>query len=246
LWGGWSVATTVTAADEASQAAPAKPATESKQGDGIVRLAKDYDLWIDPKRKFVIVDGKVCLREGQLEMFACPKGTKEHESVVSVNCNAQLIHAALEAAGAKAGQPVSFDPEYRPAAGPVVDVYVLWKDEQGTSHRVRAQEWIKEAKTGKEMTQSWVFAGSGFWTDEQTGQKYYQADGGDLICVSNFTTAMLDLPISSTQSNQSLMFTAFTERIPPLGTKVRLVLVPRGKKGPDSKPQPAPAKADGQ
>jgi len=77
------------------------------------------------------------------------------------------------------------------------------------------------------MTDSWVFAGSAFWTDTTTGEKYYQADGGDFICVSNFPTALLDLPIASTQTNDSLLFTAATERIPPLGTKVRLVLIPR-------------------
>ena len=53
-------------------------------------MTKDYDMWIDPKRKAVIVDGQVCLREGQLEMFACPKGSKEHESIVSVNAKRSL------------------------------------------------------------------------------------------------------------------------------------------------------------
>ena len=44
-------------------------------------------------------------------------------------------------------------------------------------------------KTGKAMTYPWVFAGSRFWTDEETGKQYYQAEGGDFICVSNFGTA---------------------------------------------------------
>ena len=43
------------------------------------------------------------------------------------------------------------------------------------------------------------------------GEKYYQADGGDFICVSNFPTALLDLPIASTQTNDSLLFTAATD-----------------------------------
>ena len=63
-------------------------------------VTKEYDLSIDPKRKLVIVNGQVCLREGQLEMFACPKGSKEHESIVSVNCKPQFVHAALVAIGA--------------------------------------------------------------------------------------------------------------------------------------------------
>ena len=50
---------------------------------GLMRLAKDSDVWIDFKRTLVVVDGEVALRSGQLEMFACPKGTKVHESVIA-------------------------------------------------------------------------------------------------------------------------------------------------------------------
>jgi hypothetical protein len=41
---------------------------------------------------------------------------------------------------------------------------------------------------------------------------------------------MLDLPIESSQANEELMFSAFTDRIPPLGTRVRLVLTPKATK----------------
>lgn len=204
--------------------------TESKADmtspPGLVRLAKDYDLWIDPKRKLVVVDGSVCLREGQLEMFACPRGTKEHESIIAINCKPQFVHAALLAVGAKPGAPVQWEP-YQPASGTTVEIMLLWVDEKGVKHKTRAQDWVKEAGTGKAMTQAWVFAGSRVWTDPDTKQTYYLADGGDFICVSNFPEAMLDLPIKSSQSNAELMFTAFTEKIPPLKTKVRLVLIPQ-------------------
>jgi hypothetical protein len=213
------------AAEEAE--AGDQPALAAPTGPGIVQLTKDYDLWIDTERKLVLVDGAVCLREGQLEMFACPKGTKEHESIVAVNCPAKFVHAALEAVGAKAGQSVRFDPQYQPATGPVVDVSVRWIDAAGQQQEARAQQWIQEGDTGAAMSDMWVFAGSGFWTDEQSGERHYQADGGDLICVSNFPSATLDLPIESSQANTALRFSAFTEHIPPLDTKIRLVLKPR-------------------
>ena len=89
------------------------------------------------------------------------------------------------------------------------------------------KERKQRAKTEKAMPFDWVFGGSGFWKDEQTGEQHYQANGGDFICVSNFPTAMLDLPVESTQTNADLLFHAFTAHIPPKGTKVRLVLLPR-------------------
>jgi hypothetical protein len=191
------------------------------------RLSKNNDVWFDDKRNAVVVDGQVCLREGQLEMFACPKGTKEHESVVSLNCTAEEVHAGLLAAGAKPGKPVSFNPDYQPATGQIIDIYVLWKDEDGKKHQERAQEWIKDVKKDKAMSFDWVFAGSGFWKDEETGKEHYKANGGDLVCVSNFPTATLDLPIHSTDANDELMFVAYKEHIPPRGTKVRAVFIPR-------------------
>lgn len=216
---------------------PAAPAGEPEP-EGLVKLSKTHSLWMDTKRKAVVIDGQVCLREGQLEMFACPKGTKEHESVVALDCVPQDVHAALLALGAKPGKPVEFDPQYKPATGDIVDVYVLWKDEMGGKHQVRAQEWIQHAKTEKAMPYDWVFAGSVFWKDEQTGEQHYQANGGDFICVSNFPTAMLDLPVESSQGNADLLFHAFTEKIPPKGTKVRVVLLPRiMKKAEPPKPE---------
>lgn len=225
----WSGLASQAAEPADAGAAPAatpdqKPAAASS---GLVRLTKDNDLWIDPQRKLVVLDGYVCLREGQLEMFACPKGTKEHEAIVATTCKPQFVHAGLLAVGAKAGKPATWDPAYKPATGTVIEVYVLWQDAEGKKHKVRAQEWIKEAKTQKPMTHEWVFAGSMFGKDEDTGQTYYYADGGDFICVSNFSSAMLDIPVKSSETNAELLFVANTEQIPPLKTKVRLVLVPR-------------------
>jgi hypothetical protein len=193
----------------------------------LVRLSKTDEIWLDNKRKAVVVDGEVCLREGQLEMFACPKGTKEHESVVSLNCKAEKVHEGLLLMGAVPGKPVSFDPGYKAATGQIIDVYVLWKDEGGDKHQVRAQELIKDVKKDKTMSYDWVFAGSGFWKDEETGKEHYKANGGDLVCVSNFPTATLDLPIHSSDTNDELMFVAYKEHIPPRGTKVRVVFIPR-------------------
>lgn len=197
---------------------------------GATRLSPKYDVWIDPQRGAVLVDGQVSLRRGMLEMFACIRNTKEHESVVTADTQAFLVHAALLRLGAEAGHPAQFVPEFKPPAGTEIEVTVEWRDAEGKEHTARAQDWIRDVKTGKAMTYPFVFAGSRFWTDEETGKQYYQAEGGDFICVSNFGTAALDIPVESSQSNDALEFETFTEQIPPLGTPVRLVLTPVLKK----------------
>ena len=228
-----SVAPTTKSAEAQQQPAPqeaAKPAAEklpAADDRDLVRFSEKNDLWLDKKRKAVVAGGKICLREGQLEMFACPKGTKEHESIVALNCLAEEVHLALLGMKAKPGTTVKFDPAYQAATGDIIDIFVQWKQPDGTKKEVRAQELIKHEKTGKAMAYDWVFAGSGFYKDEQTGREHYQANAGDLICVSNFPTATLDLPVASTDANGGLLFTAFTENIPPKETEVRLILVPR-------------------
>ncbi len=211
-----------------------------------LRLAKDHEIWLDPKLRSVVVGGRVCLREGQLEMFACPRRTKEHESVVSVNTPARFVHAGLVALGAKPGRPVQYEPNYVPAEGMEVVVELVWKDPSGELHRMPGQQWVKNVKTDKPLAYPWVFVGSGFWTDEATGERYYYADSGEFICVSNFASALLDLPIQSSQANNELLYVAYTENIPPRGTPVQLVLTPRfpKKENPNSARQPVPGKRD--
>ncbi|NDC62571.1 MAG: hypothetical protein EBZ59_00965 [Planctomycetia bacterium] len=191
------------------------------------RLSPDEEVWIDPARKRVVVGGTVVLDEGPIEYFACPANAgKEHESVVSVRSTARLVHAALLAIGLEPGHPVSFDPEYVPASGPVVAVTMRWQEASDEWREAPAQDWIRDTRSGAAMGERWVFAGSGFWTDPTDGKEYYQADGGDLVCVSNTPTAMLDLPIESSQSNEALLFEVFKGRVPARGTPVDMVLSP--------------------
>lgn len=195
---------------------------------GAIPLLKGEDnhAWTDAERGVVLLDGVVSLRRGMLEMFACTRNTKEHESIVSANTQAFPIHAALLALGAEQGEPVKFQPEYVPPSGTEIEIEIEWLDADGKMQHARAQDWVRDLNTGKAMTHRWVFAGSLFWKDPETGRQIYQAEGGDFICVSNFATAMLDVPVESTDANGGLFYEAFTERIPPLGTPVRLVLKP--------------------
>jgi len=198
----------------------------------LIRLNPDYNVWIDPVRKRVVMTGEIVLREGPLELFACLKGTKEHEAIVAVETKAFVVHSALLAVGAEPGSPVRFLPKYTPAHGVKIDVTVYWTDKGGKRRKARAQDWVLNNQTKKPLAQDWVFGGSGFWRDEQSGEEFYQAEDGDFICVSNFASAMLDLPIESSGANDALLFEAYTKRIPPLKTRVTLVLTPRpGKKG---------------
>jgi hypothetical protein len=129
-----TVPSTTPATDTAADAAPGKKAPappKLPEPKGARRLSKEFPIWIDPKEKEVIVEGQVALREGMLEMFACTRNTKEHESIISVNTKAYLVHAALLTLGAEVGHPVRFQPEYMPPAGTEIEVLIRYLDEKG-------------------------------------------------------------------------------------------------------------------
>ena len=193
---------------------------------GSVPLDEAKDLFVDRAKHRVYVDGYITLDRGPLEMFACPVGTKEHESVIAAFAKSSQVHAALLAAGAQPGSPVEFQPEFRPPTGTTVAVWVAWRDAAGAFQIADARTFLIDSENKAPPVEAFVFAGSGEWTDPEDGRTYYSADSGDMICVSNFTTAMLDVPFASTAENSALAFEANTEAIPPRNTAVRLILVP--------------------
>ena len=276
---------------------PAVPKkAETAPAGELTPLNKAGTVLIDLKGKRLLIKSEVVLREGLLEMLVCLKQTKEHESILSVDAKAREIHAGLVALGAEAGSPAKFVPEYKPASGQPINVFLTWTDAAGKLQRVPAQSWVRHATRRyfvqkleafpkglklaadsdlkwderhkellwygtmseaqrdslqklttdaafraaikaifeqsqiRQMEAQWVFAGSGFNTDANTGEKYYLAEVGDLICVANFATATVDLSVESSATNDGLMFEAYTERIPPVGTKVTIELVPVFKK----------------
>jgi hypothetical protein len=227
-----------------SDAKPQAAAPKLPPPEGATQLSPKFDVWVDTAKGIGVVDGRIALRRGMLEMFSCTRNTKEHESIVAADAQAFLVHAGLLRVGAEVGHPVQFVPEFKPPAGTEIEIEVLWHDAEGKEHSARAQDWILDMKTKQAMTYPWVFAGSRFWTDPDNGKQYYQAEGGDFICVSNFGTAMLDIPVKSSQSNDELEFEAFTDRIPPLGTPVRMLLKPKLEKA-NAKAEIGGAKADG-
>ncbi len=197
-----------------------EPAPAAKRTE----IRKDLYFEVQGDKRRVIVVANVCLREGQLEGLMCRKNTKEHEYILATDVDARDIHAALLAANAKPGTPVQFAPKYVPASGSVIKVALQYQKD-GKRVTVRAQDWIRDMKTDKPMEQDWVFGGSRFILDpDDPKNPIYLANQGDVICLCNMETAMLDLPIRSPKAPENRIYNALTASIPPKDTKVEVIL----------------------
>ncbi|MCU0978590.1 MAG: YdjY domain-containing protein, partial [Pirellulaceae bacterium] len=94
---------------------------------------------INVQERCVDVESSVCLHRGALELVACTKGTKEHESIVAIKARPVHIHLALLLLGAEPGSPATRQQlgdlaerwiDVPPSGGPV-DVFLVFKGKEG-------------------------------------------------------------------------------------------------------------------
>jgi len=177
---------------------------------------------------------EVCLREGPLEVFLCKKGTKEHEAIVRIDADAKFIHLALKTAGGEPGTPTQFidpkteEPKWRPATGSKVNVLVHYT-KGGKSFTHAAQDWIWDIKKKAPIPHSWVFAGSIIIKDPDNGREFYGANSGDIISISNFPYSLLEMPVEISKDDAQLTYEVKTDKVPPLLSKVWVILEPQKK-----------------
>lgn len=196
-------------------------------------LDESKSIWFDPSNKRLVVRAKVACREGFLEHLLCRENTKEHEAILASPALPRMIHAGLLLTGAKVGHPVKFRPKFEPPAGTSIAIALEWI-EGGKTRKADAKTWIKDEKSGKTLLQDWVFAGSSTFEDPETKQTLYAADGGDVITVSNFPSALLDLPFASSADDANRSFVANDKNIPAKGTWVTMYLNPAKSPAPDA------------
>ena len=195
----------------------------------------EYAVWLDAKNKQVVLVGESCKADYPLEFFITTKA-RAYESVLVIDADrrqpGQLsvfaqIQAALLLCGAKPGHPSYYkDDKTTVASGDEIAIEVRWKDKEGKIRRADARNWIREVKTKKPPAKNWVFAGSRF-ADDGEGGKRFMGDGGDFVCVLNNPVAMLDLPVVSAGAIEERSFEANLEKLPPQGTPVTILLVPK-------------------
>jgi hypothetical protein len=200
-------------------------------GAKIVKIGSN--LWLDgnEKARRVLVRASVCQQNVTLEEFLCLARTKEHESILAADINAEVFHAALIAAGAKPGGVARYDPDsqqFHPPHGDRLEIAVEWKQRDQTK-RAKAQEWIRNVSTNKSITYEFVFAGSQEMENPVTKKMYYLGNDGDIISVANFASSVIDLAVQSSNANEQHLFEAYQERIPPIDTEVIVILKPAPK-----------------
>ena len=186
---------------------------------------------VDVKNKQVRIECESCNvnQDVGLEFFCVSAGTNEYESVISSRAKASHIHLALLMIGLEPGEPVKWSESTKkwiPPHGPPLQISCEWK-KGNESMRVPAYRLMVNRKTKKEAPPfTWVFTGSKVMEDGK-----YAADAvGYLVSVLNNELTVIDIPDVAGRDLDSREWDRNAALLPPVGTKIWMILEPAGKK----------------
>jgi hypothetical protein len=235
-------------------------------------LAKEFKLpglVVNQEDRCVDLDATVCLKQGALELIACTKGTKEHESIVAVEARPIHIHTTL-LLGVPEGNPAMRKPLDEkgtrwsdvPPRGGAVNVFLVVKDKDGKTVERPISDFIKRSDHGGQgmpadtkgdknadrfPTHTFLFAGSILHGDGEGPRRYLCDESGNVISIATFGDEVLCLPEVHSSDNGALMWSIDSTHLPAVSSKIILRLRPQAKpadkgdkKIPDRQPsQPA-------
>lgn len=230
-----------------------KPAEEDRSPNSSLEAAiknlKLPGVTINVEGRFVDIAGKVCLERGMLELVACTKGTKEHESIVAIEASAMHIHTALLLLGAEPGNPAMTKvPAGKneswvnvPPSGWPVDVLLVFPDKTGkpaehpisefitraTSETEAARGAAEPGKGNKFPTHTFLFAGSRLLEDGPGPRKYMSDQSGNVISIVTFGDELLCLPDIHSEQKSALEWQVNAAGLPATGANVTLRLRPQ-------------------
>ena len=200
------------------------------------------------KERCVDVNATICLHKGLLELVACTKGTKEHESILSISARPMHIHTAMLLMGASPGTPamrkaqegartrwVPVDP-----AGDSVCVSLVFAESKGKLQEYPIQKFISPAQPDEisgipakkilaTFPASFLFAGSHLVENGAGPRKYVCEQSGNVISISTFGDELLCLPGIHGHQNDGLVWQVNSKGLPGIGEQVILRLRPNPK-----------------
>ena len=246
----------------AEEGKPAEPAKQTPPDVGNPDELKLPGITVYRKLRHVDVDATVCLSAGYLELIACTKDSKEHESIIAVDGKPSHMHAALLLLRATPGNPAMSKMIKEgqwldlPPKGSEVDVFLAFKDAEGVMAERPISDFIVRAsdeeifrtdgqtgdkaaeEKGRFPTHTFLFAGSQLYKGDDGKARYLSDESGNVILLSSFGDELLFLPGKHSQENEALTWEIDPTHLPPLGTKVILRLKPKQVAEPAEKPEP--------
>lgn len=211
-----------------------------------LRKLKLPGIRLNIDERAIDVNATVCLHKGLLELVACTKGTKEHESIVALDARPVHIHTALLLFGARPGTPASRMVQgaegvrwipVKPA-GDRVQVSLVFPNAEGKVQEHPIQKFIAFAQPKKiaglapakikprRFLADYLFAGSHLMKKGNGPKQYRCEQSGNVISISSFGDELLCLPEIHGHEDDGLFWEVNPQGLPAVGKPIILRLRP--------------------
>ena len=197
------------------------------------------------EERFIDVNATVCLHQGLLELVACGKDSKEHESIVVLNARPIHVHAALLLLKAKPGRPAMqkglSEGTSRwisvPPAGDPIGISLVFPDAKGKLGEHPISKFVSSAQLNgfdevdikekpKAFPSRFLFAGSHLLESKEGPRKYACEYSGNVISISTFGDELICLPGIQGHQNGGLSWQVNPKGLPAIGKPIILRLRP--------------------
>ncbi len=216
-------------------ASPRGAAPPVRQPDPSVEALRPFPgITADRASGTVEIEAWSCLDAGWLEQIACAPDTREHEALIVIEARPSEIHAALLLVGAAPGRPGSWSYENRVLAfeAPEGDSLELRLRSQRDGKTVEepVADWIvsDDGQTPFPL-RPWIFAGSILAPNPEwmePGEHYVADMTGSIVGLVTFGDEVIAWPevLPDQESVRPPEWRVREDHVPPLGTKVTLII----------------------
>lgn len=185
-------------------------------GDGVYKLGKiDLDL----NKKTITMYGKINMTAGLIEVLACTRIGKLHESVLVIDVEPIHLQTALILLGLEFQEGARYQGDPLTPKGDKVTIWVEWSID-GVTKRHRAEDLVFDRVKQKSMEHiDWVFTGSrmnnGIFMSQATGT---------LISTYRDPDTIIDNPLPG--GADDTVYIVNSQIVPPKGTGVKVIITP--------------------
>ncbi len=185
-------------------------------GDGLYKLGK---LELDLNKKTITIYGKVNMSAGVIELLACTKVGKVHESLLVLDVEPIHLQTALILLGLEFVGGVRYQGDPITPKGDRVQIWIEWNS-GGKLIRHRAEDLIYNRIKQSSMEHTgWVFTGS------RMNNGIFMAQGsGTLITTYRDPDAIIDNPLP--EGNDDTAYIVNNKIAPPKGTEIKMIIMP--------------------
>lgn len=176
-----------------------------------------------------VVDGRILLTHGLVELLGCGEGGKEYESVLRLEADIQALDLALQLSGLKRGPiPARLNDPTLPQGSRVV-VLIQWEDDGGRTISHRAEDCVVNIHRQKAMPRvGWTYVGALLALPDpgapsgKTFRVLAATGTRSLLTTYRDPTTLLDNPIEDAVDDT--LYVANYMVLPKMGTRVRVIL----------------------